>query len=108
VTTRSGSDTSRTQPSISTFCAGIEAHPELLGIGIDENTAIVVQGDEFEVIGQSYVLIYDNQKMVGDRGHFYFIPPGGRFNLSTREATRGGRNPQPIGGPRPQPWPGKG
>ncbi|MEM7357465.1 MAG: cyanophycinase, partial [Acidobacteriota bacterium] len=38
----------------------IEARPELLGIGLDENTAIVVQGDRFEVIGQSYVAIYDH------------------------------------------------
>lgn len=85
----------------------IEAHPELLGIGLDENTAIVVQGDEFEVMGASYVLIYDNQKMVGENGRFYFIPPGGRFNLLTREATRGGgENPRPIEGPRAQRWPG--
>jgi cyanophycinase len=86
----------------------IEAHPELLGVGIDENTAIVVQGDEFEVIGESYVLIYDNQSTVGDGGKFYFIPPGGWFNLATREATRGGDNPRPIEGPRPEPWPGRG
>jgi len=85
----------------------IEAHPELLGIGIDENTAIVVQGDEFEVIGASYVLIYDNRSMVGEGGRFYFIPPGGRFNLLTREATRGGENLRPIEGPRAQAWPGK-
>ena len=37
----------------------IEAHPELLGIAIDENTAVVVQRDQFEVIGASYVLIYE-------------------------------------------------
>lgn len=37
----------------------IGAHPELLGIGIDEDTAIVISGDEFEVIGQSYVIIHD-------------------------------------------------
>ena len=86
----------------------IEAHPELLGIGLDENTAIVVQGDEFEVIGASYVLIYDNQSTVGDGGRFYFIPPGSRFNLATREATRGGENPRPIEGPKAQPWPGRG
>jgi cyanophycinase len=33
----------------------IEAHPELLGIGLDEDTAIVVSGDNFQVIGQGYV-----------------------------------------------------
>jgi len=30
-----------------------------MGIGIDENTAIVVKGNEFEVIGENYVLVYD-------------------------------------------------
>ncbi|MTI29917.1 cyanophycinase, partial [Xanthovirga aplysinae] len=34
----------------------LDKHPEYLGIGIDENTAIVVQEDQFEVIGKSYVL----------------------------------------------------
>ena len=37
----------------------IEAKPELLGIGIDEDTAIVVRDNQFEVIGKSYVVIYD-------------------------------------------------
>lgn len=62
----------------------IEAHPELLGIGIDEDSAIVVTGDQCEVIGQSYVAIYDHGKMVSGRGHFYFLAPGDRFNLQTR------------------------
>jgi len=38
----------------------LENKPELLGIGIDESTAIVVKGDVFKVIGESYVIIYDN------------------------------------------------
>jgi len=84
----------------------IEARPELLGIGIDENTAIVVQGDRFEVMGESYVLIYDNKKMVGEDGRFYFLAPGDRFDLSTREATRPGTSYQPVGGPEARPWPG--
>lgn len=86
----------------------IEAHPELLGIGLDENTAIVVQGDEFEVMGASYVLIYDSRTTVGDQGRFYFIPPGGRFNLATREAFRPGEGDRPIEGTRPEPWSGGG
>ncbi len=83
----------------------IEAHPELLGIGIDENTAIVVQGDEFEVIGASNVLIYDNRKTVGENGRFYFLSPGDRFNLATRQGTRGTR---PIENVRDEPWPNGG
>lgn len=75
----------------------IDAHPELLGIGVDENAALVVQGDQAEVIGQSHVLIYDNQASVGDHGGpFYFLLPGDRFNLATREATRPTRSWQPV------------
>lgn len=86
----------------------IETHPELLGIGLDENTAIVVEGDEFEVIGASYVLIYDNGKTVGDGGRFFFLAPGDRFDLATREATRPERTFEPVQGPEAIPWPGRG
>ena len=84
----------------------IEARPELLGIGIDENTAIVVQGDRFQVMGESYVLIFDNQKMVGEEGRFYFLASGDRFNLLTREATRPGTTQGPVEGPQAKNWPG--
>ena len=84
----------------------IEAHPELLGIGLDEDTAIVVQGDRFQVIGRSYALIYDNQTTTGSDGKFYFLSPGDRFNLATREATRPTTTQRPVGGPQKKPWGG--
>jgi cyanophycinase len=84
----------------------VEAHPELLGIGIDENTALVVQGDQAEVVGASYVLVYDNRVTVGDGGKFYFLAPGDRFNLATREATRPTRTDRPVEGPVKKPWGG--
>ncbi|MGD8817263.1 MAG: cyanophycinase, partial [Acidobacteriota bacterium] len=79
----------------------IEQRPELLGIGLDENTAIVVRGDTFEVMGQGYVLIHDANAWVdggpagddgpaGKGGSFYFLAPGDRFDMHTREATRPG------------------
>jgi cyanophycinase len=74
----------------------IEKHPKLLGIGIDEDTAIVVQGDRFEVIGQGYVAIYDSQKHIPPQGKFYFLAPGDRFNLQNREALRPSRTMRPI------------
>ena len=86
-------------------------HPDMLGIAIDENTAIVVQGDDFEVIGTSYVIIHDNAseippdpestwRTVG--GPFYFLRPGDRYDLATREAFRPGSTQRPIArvGPR--------
>ena len=57
----------------------VEKHPELLGIGIDEGTAIVVQGDQFEVIGASKVAIYENGKP------YFFLSPGDRFDLAIRQ-----------------------
>jgi cyanophycinase len=56
----------------------IASHPGLLGIGIDQETAIVVHGDIFEVIGDSKVIIHDGRKP------FYFLSHGQKFNLKTR------------------------
>jgi len=43
------------------FTAVIE-HPEMLGIGIDESTAILVKGDSAEVVGVSQVIVFSNPK----------------------------------------------
>lgn len=37
----------------------IMVHPELLGIGIAEGTAIVVKGDIFEIVGKGQIAIHD-------------------------------------------------
>jgi len=64
----------------------IDSHPELLGIGIDESTAIVVQGDRFDVIGESKVAIYDHDFGKGlDGKRYYFLSPGVTFDLKTRK-----------------------
>ncbi len=75
--------------------------PELLGIGIDESTAIIVKGDILEVIGESYVLIYDQafwssessdlydhnaQKELPKKDQlFYFLKSGDKYNLRERK-----------------------
>lgn len=82
----------------------IEAHPELLGIGLDENTAIVVEGDRFEVIGQSYVAIYDNQRQIPPGGRFYFLAPGDRYDMGTREAWRPTETERPLERVEKAPW----
>ena len=79
----------------------IDAHPQLLGIGLDENTAIVVQGDEFTVIGQSYAVIYSNKPVTGSTGRFYFMGAGDRFDMKARKATRQGNEWRPLQGVRP-------
>ena len=68
----------------------VRTYPDILGIGIDEDTAIVVRGDQLEVIGQSYVAIYDHSQMLESDELFYFLAPGDRYNLSTRRTLRPG------------------
>jgi cyanophycinase len=85
--------------------AVIEAHPDLLGIGLDENTAIVVSGDSFSVIGQGYVAIYDNQRLLDSGGKFYFLAPGDRYNMETRQATRRAMSEEPFARAKVKAWP---
>jgi cyanophycinase len=85
----------------------IQAHPELLGIGLDENTAIVVSGDDFQVMGQGYVAIYDANATLDSGGLFYFLAPGDRFNMGTRQASRPAQRPQPLGRVTDTPWGGR-
>ncbi len=72
----------------------IKARPELLGLGIDEGTAVVVQQNTFEVLGTSYVGIYDAKQIASSAqypsgqnstgGPFYYLSKGQKFNLQTR------------------------
>jgi cyanophycinase len=62
----------------------VAAHPGLLGVGIDESTAVTVQRDTMTVIGKGSVRITDG----ADHGGmpFYVLKPGARFDLATWRA----------------------
>ncbi len=72
----------------------LDNRPELLGIGIDEGTGIIVQGDKFKVIGKSYVVMYDGTRWSKERDtiyelpkdsrEFYVLKNGDEYNLKTR------------------------
>jgi cyanophycinase len=67
----------------------IDLHPKLLGIGLDESTAIVVRGDRFEVIGKSKVAIYDvRHKAPAGGERYYFLKAGDRFDLKKRRTVQ--------------------
>jgi len=83
----------------------IEAKPDLLGIGIDENTAIVVRGNHFEVMGTGYVAIYDAERQIDTGGRFYFLAPGDRYDLGAREAVRPASDARPVDRIEKKPWP---
>lgn len=72
----------------------LDNKPKLLGIGIDEGTGIIVQGDTFKVIGESYVVMYDGTRWSKERDtiyklpkrsrEFYTLKSGDEYNLKTR------------------------
>jgi cyanophycinase len=59
----------------------VAAHPGLLGIGIDEGTAILVRGNQFTVVGPSIVAITDGALHQGRP--FYGLRQGARFDLAS-------------------------
>jgi cyanophycinase len=77
----------------------LDKRPELLGIGLDESTAIFVHGDEFEVIGKHYVAIYDGRfrsterriysENSMDEKKFYFLKKGQKYNMRDRKVVEG-------------------
>jgi cyanophycinase len=58
----------------------VAAHPGLLGIGIDESTAVIVQRNAMTVIGRGNVRITDGEDHGG--APFYVLKPGARFDLA--------------------------
>ena len=73
----------------------LKNRPELLGIGLDESTAVVVQKNTFDVIGESKVLIYDGtfwsregsqlKNLPPKDGLFYFLQSGDRYDMKARK-----------------------
>lgn len=81
----------------------IEKAPQLIGIGLDEATAVLVQGDTLQVIGKSYVAIYDYATIVNSKrehagneepgtaissGPFFFLSEGQKYDLKARKPIR--------------------
>jgi cyanophycinase len=60
----------------------VGCHPELLGIGIDEGAAIVVHDDQFEVIGEGIVAIFDGKTR--SKKKLLTLSPGQKFDLKKR------------------------
>jgi cyanophycinase len=64
----------------------IAVHRELLGIGIDEGTAVIVRQNRMTVIGRSVVLITDGATHDGEP--YYTLTRGTQFDLATRTVVR--------------------
>jgi cyanophycinase len=85
----------------------IRKSPKLIGIGLDEATAVVVQRDTLQVIGKSFVAIYDHNTIVNSdkravdskedyavsNGPFFFLGAGQKYDLAKRKVIREPRKP---------------
>ena len=66
----------------------LEKRSELLGIGLDEDTGIIVEGDQFTVFGNSYVAIYDGTRWSAERDTIYSLPENSRDFYLLREGQK--------------------
>jgi cyanophycinase len=60
----------------------VERYPHLLGLGVDDDTALVVRGDIAEVVGGGRVAVYDHQEHAG--GQYSWIKAGDKLHLVSR------------------------
>jgi cyanophycinase len=79
--------------------SSVAHNPQVLGIGIDERTAIIVEGDKFEVMGEGAVTVIcaknsmhtnlpyiKREETIGIFGvNFHVLPEGYKYDLAKRE-----------------------
>lgn len=76
----------------------IKKYPNLLGIGLSEGTAIVVKGDQFEVMGKWKVAVHDNTQLYQPwEKPYYVLGAGDVYNMKTRKVVKyaNGTTPAP-------------
>jgi cyanophycinase-like exopeptidase len=63
-----------------------KAFPQLLGIGIDESTALIVQGHVGAVVGKGKVHFYDRRRPPAEgQPDYEAVADGGRYDLKARK-----------------------
>jgi Peptidase family S51 len=72
----------------------MKAHPELLGIGIDQSTSITVHGDVLTANGPERVAIWDGKDHGGKP--YYYLRVGDTLNTVTRMARIIEHPPDPV------------
>ena len=70
----------------------VDRYPQLLGIGIDEGTAIIVQKSMGKVVGKGKVHFYDRtQPVIPGKDDFIALPKESVFDLANRTIVKDGR-----------------
>ncbi len=67
----------------------VNRYPQMLGIGLDEATAIIVQGSTADVVGRGEVHFYDrNLPVFPDRPDYIALPAGSQYDLAARKTIK--------------------
>ncbi|MEA5574008.1 cyanophycinase [Calothrix sp. UHCC 0171] len=86
--------------------SALAQQPAILGFGIDENTAMVVTGNQFEVIGEGVITVVDESELVHNNADeilrdeplafcgakLHILPHGYKFDLKTHKPILDGRS----------------
>jgi cyanophycinase len=64
----------------------LQKQPDLLGIGIDELTAIIVRGDRFRVVGKSKVGMFDAKRLDWQQKPYICLFAGDSYDMRQRKA----------------------
>ena len=77
----------------------LKVYPELLGIAIDEDTALVISKNDVRVFGSTYAAFYDGgfwsregselKNLPPPESRFYFLKAGDRYDLGLRKVVGG-------------------
>jgi cyanophycinase len=79
----------------------MKIYPQLLGIGLDEGTALIVQGHLADVVGRGQAHFYDRRKPVEEgKPDYEAVKSGGRYDLKARRVvTPAGQDAAPADKP---------
>jgi len=59
-----------------------KAHPEMIGLGVDESTALIVRGTTMEVVGEHHVTVFDKQPTASaESADFAVLKSGERYDF---------------------------
>jgi cyanophycinase len=60
------------------------AHPRLVGLGVDEETALIIQNNAVEVVGKNHVIVYGHSEKDKADKEFEFLYDGDKYDLASR------------------------
>ena len=67
----------------------VDKYPQMLGIGIDEATALIVQKSQGNVVGRGKVFFYDrNQPLAEGKPDYISLPAGSVYDLAKRKVVK--------------------